>query len=459
MTISYGKSSSALKELKPLLAGQLVLPEDGAYEQVRRVWSGTVNKYPAAIVCCANAEDAVHAVRWARSHGLALSVRGRGHDFAGRSMCDDGVVIDCSQMRAVTIDSAARIARIQGGATVGDLINTALKHGLATSSGNVHTVGVTGLTLGGGYGPLLGKFGLIADNLLSAQVVTADGNLITASASEHPDLLWGLRGGGANYGVAVSLDYRLHPFPFDKVQAGLFLYPLPQAKEVFRYFFNEFIPTAPDELTILSGFIHFPDGTPLLFISPTYYGSLEEGERILKPLRDFSKPMIDQVQPTPYDVHLTSIDPLAPTGRRYFQATRSVEMVSPEVIDAVVEMARQFPSPFCAMSLHHFHGAACRVPISETAFARRQKHFMIEIVSAWESPSPEEAERHLQWARRGIQSLEPYALPGGYINFMGPEEQARIPQVFGPNYDRVLQVKRTYDPDDVFHSATGHVTP
>ncbi len=459
MTISYGKSASVFKELKPLLTGSLVLKEDEAYDQVRQVWSRTVNKYPAAIVRCANAQDAVHAVRWARSHGFAISVRGRGHDFAGRAMCDDGVVIDCSQMRAVSIDPAARTARIQGGATVGDLINAALKYGLVTSSGNVHSVGVAGLTLGGGYGPLLGKFGLIADNLLSAQVVTADGSLVTTSASEHQDLLWGLRGGGANFGVAVSLEYRLHPFPFDKVQAGLLLYPLDQAKEVFHYFFNEVIPNAPDELTILSGFIHFPDGTPFLFISPTYYGSLEEGERLLKPLRSFSKPMIDQVQPTAYDIHLTSIDPLAPTGRRYFQATRSVEAMSSEVIDTVVEIARRFPSPFCAMSLHHFHGAASRVPVSETAFARRQKHFMVELVAAWESPSPDEAQRHIQWAQSSTQSLEPHALPGGYLNFMGLEDQARIPQVFGPNYERVLAVKRTYDPDDVFHSATGHVTP
>ncbi len=227
MTTTRRDTSAFFKDLTSLLTGQLVLPEDAAYDQARQIWSGKVNKHPAPFVRCANAQDVIHAVRWARSHWLALSVRGGGNDYAGRALCEDGVVIDCSQMRAVTIDAEARTARVQGGATIGDLIGASREYGLATTTGTVSSVGMTGLTLGGGYGPLMGTYGLAADNLPSAHVVTADGRLVTASAREHANLLWGLRGGGGNFGVVVSLEYRLHPIT--KVLSGLLLYPLDQA--------------------------------------------------------------------------------------------------------------------------------------------------------------------------------------------------------------------------------------
>jgi FAD/FMN-containing dehydrogenase len=211
MTISQGQSASVFKDLRARLTGSVILPQEEGYDQARELWNGKVNKYPAAIVRCADAQDVVQAVRWARMHGLALSVRGGGHDVAGRALCEGGVVIDCSQMRAVSIDPGTRTARVQGGATISDLIHASQKEGLATTTGNIESVGLAGLTLGGGYGPLLGKFGLVADNLLSAQVVTAEGQLVTASESENADLLWGLRGGGGNFGVVVSLEYRLYP--------------------------------------------------------------------------------------------------------------------------------------------------------------------------------------------------------------------------------------------------------
>ena|SRR5438876_5959163 len=221
MTTFHEQSYSVFKDLTQVLAGHIIFPEDEAYDQARQLWNGKVNKHPVAFVRCANAQDVVHTVRWARLHGIALTVLGGGYDFSGRALCDDGIVIDCSQMRAVTIDPEACIARAQGGATVGDLIHTAQKYGLASGTGNVEGVGLAGLTLGGGYGPLLGKFGLVADNLLSAQVVTADGNLLTVSASENADLLWGLRGGGGNFGVVVSLEYRL--YPLGNVLAGVLM--------------------------------------------------------------------------------------------------------------------------------------------------------------------------------------------------------------------------------------------
>ncbi len=456
MTTTRRDTSSSFKDLTALLTGHLILPEDAAYEQVRQLWNGKVNTHPAAFVRCANAQDVIHTVRWARSHGLALSVRAGGHDFAGRALCEDGIVIDCSQMRAVSIDPEARTARVQGGATAGDLIDAAQKNGLATTTGTVSSVGMAGLTLGGGYGPLMGNYGRVADNLLSAQVVTADGHLVTASATENSALLWGLRGGGGNFGVVVSLEYRLHPVT--KVLSGLLLYPLDQARAVLRYY-GEFIKTAPDELTIQPGFIQMPDGMPVLFLSPVYCGPLEEGERVLTPLRAFGKPLADQIQPVAYEALINAMNALVPKDRRYFIQTQSLDGLRAETIEVLVEYAQQFSSPFSAISLHHFHGAASRVAASETAFALRQDHLMVEIIAGWEPQSPEEDQRHVQWAQGGSRALAPYALNGGYVNLLDEGEQERVPLAFGPNYERLLDLKRAYDPDDVFHSTIGHITP
>ena len=449
-------TSTTLEELKSLLTGQLILPEDPAYDEARRLWNEKVTKRPAALARCASVQDVVHAVRFARSHGLALSVRGGGHDFAGRALCDDGIVVDCSQMRAVSVDPERRRAMAQGGATIGDLIGATQKHGLATSTGTISSVGLGGLTLGGGYGPLSGKFGLVADNLLSAQVVTADGRLLTANATEHPDLYWALRGGGGNFGVMVSMEYRLHPI--SQVLSGLLLYPLDQATAVLRHY-NELIKDAPDELTIQPGFIQTPDGEPALFLSPTYCGALDQGERILKPLRMFGKPLLDQIKPVAYGALIYSIDALVPKGRRYFIQTQSLDGLRDETITELIEQAQQFSSPLSILSIHHFHGAASRVAVSETAFGLRQDHLMVEIVAAWEQPSAEEDRRHVQWAQRGSHALAPYALQGGYVNLFDLTEQARVPLSFGPNYERLLDVKRKYDPDDVFQSTIGHITP
>ncbi len=456
MTTTPSYSRSVFKNLAAHLTGHLVLPEDTTYERVRQLWNGEVKTRPAAIVRCANAQDVVHTVRWARSHGLALSVRGGGHDFAGRALCEDGVVIDCAQMRAVTIDPAARTARAQGGATAGDLIDAAQHDGLATTTGTISSVGLAGLTLGGGYGPLMSKYGLVADNLLSAQVVTADGHLVTASAMEHADLFWGLRGGGGNFGVVVSMEYRLHPLT--TVLSGLLLYPLDQAGAVLR-FYDEFIETAPDELTVQPGVIQMPGGPPVLFLSPTYCGPLEAGERVLTPLRTFGQPLADQIQPVPYDALIHTLDALFPKGRRYFLQTQSLAGLRAETIEALVESTQRISSPFSAVSIHHFHGAASRVAASATAFAPRRAHLMVEIIAGWEPQSPEEDQRHVQWAQGVSRALAPYALKGGYINMLDVGEQERVPLAFGPNYERLLDLKRTYDPDDVFNSTIGHITP
>jgi FAD/FMN-containing dehydrogenase len=402
-----------------------------------------------------NVQDVIETVRWVRSYGLPLSVRGGGHDFAGRALRDHGVVIDCFLMRGVTIDPETCTARVQGGATAGNLIEAAQKYKLATTTGTNSIVGLAGFTLGGGYGSLMGAYGLGADNLLSAQVVTADGELVSANAEEHADLLWGLRGGGGNFGVVVSLEYRLHPLA--TVLAGSVLYPLEQASVVLHHF-NEFLATAPDELTVQSGFLTTPHGQPSLFFAPVYCGPLEAGEQALAPLNTFGTPLMAQTQPIAYNSFIRQRDANVPSGRHYYEQTQSLYGLQSEAIEALIE-GLPFPSPFSLISLHHFHGAASRVGVSETAFALRQDHLMVELMAAWDAPSADEEQRHIQWAQKLSQALAPYALKGGYINLLDEREQERVPLAFGPNYERLRELKRVYDPEDVFSSTIGHIVP
>ena len=456
MTTTYGQSSTSFNDLAALLTGQLFLPEDAAYEQVRQLWNGKIKTRPAAIACCLTMQDVIYTIRWTRSHGLPLSVRGAGHDFAGRALVENGVAIDCSQMRAVTINPNRRTAQFQAGATTGDLMDAAQNYGLAATTGAFSNVGLAGFTLGGGYSPLMGAYGLGADNLLSAQVVTADGQLVTANAEEHPDLFWGLRGGGGNFGVVVSLEYRLHPLT--TVLSGVLLYPLNQARAVLHRF-NEFIATAPDELAIASGFSQTPDGQTVLLLSPTYCGALEAGEQAIAPIRTFGKPLVDQVQPVTYHTLIHELDAIAPKGRYYYVQTQSLPGFQTETIEALIEQGLPLSSPFSMISINHFHGAASRVATSETAFALRQDHLMAQLIAAWEPQSPDEEQRHIEWAQNVSQALAPHAFKGGYINLLDEQEQERVPLAFGSNYERLLDLKRKYDPDDVFHSTIGHLAP
>ena len=407
------KSRTAFNDLAALLTGQLLLPEDTAFEQARRLWNGKVKTQPAAIARCLNVQDVIHTVRWTRSQGLPLSVRGGGHDLAGRALVENGVTINLSQMQAVTIDPDTRTAPVQGGVTAGNLIEAAQNYGLATATGTISSVGMSGFTLGGGYGPLTGAYGLGADNLLTAQVVTADGQLVTANAEEHADLLWGLRGGG-NFGVVVSLEYRLHPLR--TVLSGMLLYPLDQARAVLHRF-NEFIATAPDELTITSGFFQSPDGQPVLFLSPTYCGPLEAGEKAIAPLRNFGILLADQVQPVAYNELIHQIDALAPRGRHYYVQTQSLKGLQTETVEVLIEQGLPLSSPFSLIELHHFHGAASRVGVSDTAFALRQDHLTVQAIAGWEPQSEDEDQRHVQWAQHISDALAPYAFKGGIHQF------------------------------------------
>ncbi|MBD2534807.1 FAD-binding oxidoreductase [Nostoc flagelliforme FACHB-838] len=452
MTTTY-RHSAAFNDLAALLTGQLFLPHDADYEQVRQLWNGKVKTQPAAIARCLTVQDVIHTVRWTRTHGLLLSVRAGGHDPAGRAL-SEGVVIDLSQMRTVTVDPDQRTAHVQAGATIGDLIEATAQYGLVTATGNCTVVGMAGFTLGGGYSPLTGAYGLGVDNLLSAQVVTADGQLVTANAEEHPDLLWGLRGGGGNFGVVVSLEYRLHPLT--TVLSGMLLYPLEQARTVLRRL-NDFIATVPDELTIQSGFIQMPEGATVLLLLPIYCGESAAGEQVIAPLRTFGTVLVDQVQSMTYREFIHQWDANVPKGGHYYCNTQSIKGFQPEIIDTLIEQGLPFSSPFSMIALHHFHGAASRVGASETAFALRQDHLMVELIAAWEPQDDEQ--RHIQWAQHISQALAPYAFKGGYINLLDEQEQERVRLAFGSNYERLLDLKQKYDPDDVFRSTIGHLAP
>ncbi len=454
MTIMSTYDHSFFTDLAARLTGQIILPEDETYEQVRQIWNRGVTTRPLAFIRCTTTQDVIHAVRWVRSHGLPLSVRGGGHDFAGRALRKHGVVIDCSLMRRVSINPETRTARIQGGATAGDLIGAAQNYGLATTTGSVSTVGMAGYTLGGGYGSLMGAYGLAVDNLLSAQVVTANGELVNANAEEHADLLWGLRGGGGNFGVVVSLEFRL--YPLTTVVSGMVLYPLEQARAVLRRF-NDFLVTAPDEVTVRSGFLTMPNGQSALSFSSVYCGPPEAGEQALAPLHTLGKPLMTWVEPIAYNSFIRQRDADVSNDHHYYIQTRSLPELQSETIEALIEQGLPLTSPFSSIGLYHFHGVPGRVSASETAFAHRQNHLMVELIAAWESRSVDEEHRHIQWAQKLSQALAPYALKGGYINIL--DEQERILLAFGSNYERLLALKRTYDPEDVFSSTTGHIVP
>jgi hypothetical protein len=453
MSVKYSGQDFNLENLAARLSSALLLPQDEAYAQALQVWNKKVSKRPAALVRCMNVQDVVEAVRWAGVYGMPLSVRGGGHDYAGRSLCDNGLVIDCSQMKAVSINPERRIARVQGGATVVDLIDAAQKYGLATATGICSSVGLGGLTLGGGYGPLTGQCGLVADNLISAQVVTADGTVLTASAEEHSDLFWGLRGGGGNFGIVVSLEYRLHPIA--KVLSGLLLYPIDQSDAILSRF-NDFLPICPDELTVPSGFIQTPNG-PMLFLAPVYCGPPDQGDGLIGQLLNFGEPIHNQIQPNGYDELIRSVDALLPHGRHYFTQTQSLKGFRNGSIEVLSNAAREFPSPFSLINIHHFHGAASRVELFETAFGLRQDHLMVESIAAWEHQSAEDDQVHVQWAQQGSKALAPSAFRESYINLLDVAEAERVPLAFGLNYERMLTVKRSYDPTDLFQSTVGHV--
>ncbi len=445
MTSTQDRRRPLPSGLRRELGDRLLAPDDPAFVAATRIWNAAVPHRPAAAVRCRDAGDVRAAVRAARECGMPLSVRGGGHDWAGRALRDGGLVLDLSGMRDVRVDPAAGTAAVGGGATAADLLAAAGPHGLVTPTGVVRAVGMAGLTLAGGYGPLLGRYGLALDNLLAAEVVLADGRTVTASPDGDAELFWALRGGGTNFGVVTGLTYRLHHLP--AVLAGMILFPAAQAGAVLRGY-QEVVDRAPDELSVMAGFLPGPGGEPVVFTCPFYCGpDLDAGRRLVADLVRLGTPLADQVTAMPYEDALRMFDGSMVDGNHYLLRTRWLPRLAPATA-AVLTVAAQRMSPYSAVALHHFHGAATRPPAGDTAFAQRAAHLMLEIIAVWTPADPPAP--HRDWAEHTAAELAAAALPGGYPNLLAPEETDRVRHAYGPNHARLLAAKRHYDPDRVF---------
>lgn len=440
-------SARTFDALSSSLSGRVLLPGDAEYEQARALWNGMIDKRPAAIARCTSSADVVAAVNFARDQGYLLAVRGGGHNAAGNALCDDGLVIDLTAMRAVSVDPEARIARAQGGATWADFDRATGAHGLATTGGAISTTGIAGLTLGGGLGWLMRSYGMACDNLRAVEIVTADGQIHQANPDEHPDLFWAVRGGGGNFGIVTEFTYQLHPVT--TVLGGMLIHPAACAKEALQ-FLRDFHPTAPDELTIFTAMMTAPDGMPIVAFIVCYNGPIEDGERALAPLRAFGPPLADMVQPMPYTAQQMMLDEGFPSGMQVYWRSDFLRQLDDAAIDTLVEHYAGITSPLSALLLEQFGGAVRRVGTDETAFVHRDADFNLAIIGRWADPA--EAERHIAWARGVHSAITPYTT-GAYVNYLGEEGEDRVRAAYGAGiYDRLVAVKNEYDPSNLFRS-------
>jgi FAD/FMN-containing dehydrogenase len=434
-----------LNSFRSVFHGQVFEPADAGYNEARQIWNASISKHPRIIARCSGVADVIAAVTFARANSLLTAIRGGGHNVGGRGLCDDGMVIDLSRMKSVFVDPASRIVRVQGGATLGDVDRETHVFGLAIPCGIVPKTGIGGLTLGGGVGWLIRKYGMTVDNLLSAQVVTADGKVLTASASENEDLFWALRGGGGNFGVVTSFEFQAHPVA--TVLGGLVVYPRPAAVDVIRHF-RDFMVSAPDELTAYVALLHGPDGSPVVGVIPCYCGTLSDGERILQPLRKFGSPVMDTVQPMPYPVMQGLLGPSFPDGNQnYWKSTMQRELPD-DAISAIVEHANALQSPLSVVAVEYYGGAAGRVSNEATAFPHRDLPWDILFIAQW--TDEEQTKMHRDWARSGEEKLRQYSQNAHLLSLLDVETDDVIKTAFGTNLERLAAIKRKYDPTNFF---------
>jgi FAD/FMN-containing dehydrogenase len=439
----------SISDLATRFSGQLLQPTDADYEPARRVHNGLIDKRPALIARCRNAADIVDAVNLGRDSGLEIAVKGGGHNVAGRGAIDGGLLVDLSLMRGIHVDPAARIARAQGGATWGDYNRETQLHGLASTGGLISTTGLGGLTLGGGLGWLMPKYGMAVDNMRSAQIVTADGRVLTANQSENPDLFWAIRGGGGNFGIAASLEFDVYPVgPI--VTGGPIAHLFAAGRDAMR-FYRDTTQSLPDDVTFFGGFIHSPDGAHKLAAHVAFHsGKVADGEVALRAIKTFGSPVLNALGPMPYTAVNQMLDGAFPKGALNYWKASFLSALTDEAIDVMIDCYAQVPSPMSALLLEHFHGAASRVGVSDTAFPHRRVGYNCVIISQWTDPGA--TDRNIAWARDTYAALKPFMAHARYANYLEAEEGGdAAADAYGPNYARLGQIKAKYDPANLFH--------
>ena len=463
MSTTDATTTSTLDELATALRGPLLRPDDDGYDDARTLWNGMVDRRPAAIARCQSTADVMACVRFARTSGLPLSVKGGGHQLAGNALCDDGLVVDLAPMNGVRVDPDTRTARVEPGATLGQFDREAQTFGLATPAGVHSGTGVAGLTLGGGIGWLARSFGLTSDNLLAADVVTADGELVYASEDEHPELFWALRGGGGNFGIVTSFEFRLHPVGPEVLTAQVF-HRIEDAASVLRAY-RDVMAEAPDELACYPMIIHVPpvdpfpaelQGAPALALVGCYSGEVADGEAAVAPLAAIGEPFAEVVAPMPYTAFQSSFDAGTPDGARYYGKAHLLPELSDAAIDTLLDHVEDLPGDFSMIFLESLGGAIARMPADATAWSHRDAAYGFAVQAGWTDPAQDA--QHIDWVRRVHEAMAPHATGGAYVNYLDGDDADRVDAAYGEHYRRLSQIKQRWDPDNLFR-ANHNITP
>jgi FAD/FMN-containing dehydrogenase len=448
--------NGVVEELERRVKGPVVLPGDPKYDEVRTIWNAMINRRPAVIVQCKGPDDVPHAIQYARQHGLEISVRGAGHNIAGNAVCEGGMMIDLSPMKSVRVDAAKKRAYVEPGAILAEFDEAAQAHGLATPVGINSTTGISGLTLGGGFGWLTRKYGMTVDNLASVELITANGKKVRADERENSDLFWAVRGGGGNFGVVTQFEFALHPVG-PQVLAGLIVYPLDQAKQVLRQY-REFVASAPEELSVWAVLRQAPPlpflpkevhGKEIVVLAVFYCGDIGTGEKAIAPLRRFGKAHGEHIGVQPYAQWQKAFDPLLTPGARNYWKSHNFRELRDEALDTMIAFAGKLPSPQCEIFVAHIAGAANRVPADAMAYGHRDARFVMNVHGRWDAATQDEA--GIAWARAFFDAAAPYASGSTYVNFMTEDESGRTTAAYGANHARLADLKKRYDPENVFH--------
>jgi FAD/FMN-containing dehydrogenase len=441
--------TAQLETLTSTIGGTVLLPGDDAYEAARRVHNGLIDRKPAAIVRCRSAADVAAAVRFARATGTEISVRGGGHNVGGLAVADDALMIDLAEMKNASVDAEARLVEAQGGLTWGELNEASAAHGLAVTGGAISSTGIAGLTLGGGLGWLMGTYGLAADNVVAVELVTAEGEILDVDADSHPDLFWALRGGGGNFGVATTFTYRLHPLT--TVTGGLIIHPVDAAPELLR-FYRDAVADLPDELAVFAALVHAPDGSgaKLTGLAVCHAGEPEQAQRDLEPFLTWGSPVMTEVGPMPYPVMNTLLDENFPTGSLNYWLSSFTAGLPDGLIDAMVDRFASAPSPMSGILLERFHGAVTRVGVTDTAVPHREVGWNLLLPTVWLDPAT--TEENIRWTKDTHAAFAEHLVERRWLNYLTDDQgESAVRAAYGPNWDRLVEVKRRYDPENVFH--------